>query len=74
RPQRKQIRNGFSVTDEAARLSGRTGTLVFMAPEVFKSENYNDKADVFSFAVVLYEVFHRQGTRPGPWPACCSGG
>ncbi|KAL6748456.1 kinase-like domain-containing protein [Haematococcus lacustris] len=30
-----------------------------MAPEVFKSENYNDKADVFSFAVVLYEVFHR---------------
>ena len=38
------------------RLSGRTGTLMYMAPEVYLKQPYNDKADVFSFAVIAYEV------------------
>ncbi|CAG9465400.1 unnamed protein product [Pedinophyceae sp. YPF-701] len=37
-------------------LTGLTGSLLYMAPEVFRSEKYNEKADVFSFAVIAYEL------------------
>ena len=30
------------------------GSLMYMSPEVFKGENYNEKPDVFSFGVILY--------------------
>lgn len=40
-------------------LSGRTGSLLYMAPEVLRSEEYNEKADVFSFAIVMYEVLQK---------------
>ena len=32
---------------------------MYMAPEVLKSENYNEKADVYSFAIVMYEVLQK---------------
>ena len=32
------------------------GSLMYMSPEVFRGEAYNEKADVFSFGVILYEV------------------
>ena len=41
------------------RLSGRTGTLMYMAPEVYLKQPYNDKADVFSFSIISYELLHR---------------
>lgn len=44
---------------EGVQLSGRTGTLMYMAPEVYLKQQYDDKADVFSFGVVAYEVLHR---------------
>jgi serine/threonine protein kinase len=28
-----------------------------MAPEVYLNHSYNEKSDVFSFGVVLYELF-----------------
>ena len=31
--------------------------IAYMAPEVLRRENYTHKADVFSFGVVLYEMF-----------------
>jgi len=37
-------------------LSGNTGTARYMAPEVIRKENYNFKVDVFSFAVLLWEI------------------
>ncbi|KAL6748455.1 kinase-like domain-containing protein [Haematococcus lacustris] len=40
-------------------LSGQTGTLMYMSPEMFKEEPYTEAVDVFSFAVVMYELFHR---------------
>lgn len=30
-----------------------------MAPEVVKNQEYDEKADVFSFAMVVYNLFHR---------------
>ncbi|KAI8476817.1 MAG: kinase-like domain-containing protein [Monoraphidium minutum] len=40
-------------------LTGRTGSLMYMSPEVFKEQPYNEKADVFSFAMLMYEVMQR---------------
>jgi len=36
------------------------GTPVWMAPEVMKDEAYTEKADVYSFALVLHEVVTRE--------------
>ncbi len=30
-----------------------------MAPEVYQRQAYNDKADVYSFGVMLFEMFSR---------------
>ena len=32
------------------------GTSGFIAPEVYKSESYNNKCDVFSFSIIMYQV------------------
>lgn len=37
-------------------LTGRTGSLMYMAPEVLRNQKYNEKVDVFSYGVILYEV------------------
>eukprot|EP00210_Caulerpa_lentillifera_P002812 g2686.t1 len=50
----------FLLPDESVfNLSGKTGSLLYMAPEVLKSEEYNEKADVFSFSIVMYEVLQK---------------
>ena len=43
-----------------AHLTGMTGSLLYMAPEVFKGLDYGTKADVFSFGVCLWELVHRR--------------
>jgi len=40
-----------------------TGTIEYMAPEIVKGEKYDEKVDVFSFAIVLWEIF----TCETPW-------
>mmetsp|Transcript_24919 Transcript_24919/g.52908 ORF Transcript_24919/g.52908 Transcript_24919/m.52908 type:complete len:393 (-) Transcript_24919:266-1444(-) len=37
-------------------LTGMTGTPRYMAPEVAKNEHYNEKCDVYSFAILLWEI------------------
>ena len=36
--------------------TGTTGSCVYMAPEVHLLQPYNEKVDVFSFGVMMYEV------------------
>ncbi|KAL0327152.1 UNVERIFIED_CONTAM: Integrin-linked protein kinase [Sesamum angustifolium] len=38
------------------KLTGETGSYRYMAPEVFKHRKYDKKVDVFSFAMILYEM------------------
>jgi serine/threonine protein kinase len=40
-------------------LTGKTGTLMYMAPELYRSEPYCEKVDVFSFGVIMYELMHK---------------
>eukprot|EP00884_Botryococcus_braunii_P012957 jgi/Botrbrau1/21662/Bobra.43_1s0061.1 len=43
-------------------LTGMTGSYVYMAPEVTLCRPYNEKADVFSFAIIMYELLIRTST------------
>ena len=38
----------------------------WMAPEVLRSQAFNEKSDVFSFGVVLWEIANRAGALGGP--------
>jgi serine/threonine protein kinase len=44
-------------TDE--RMTGQCGTYHWMAPEVINSEIYTEKADVYSVAIILWEIYTR---------------
>jgi len=40
-------------------MTGGVGTALWMAPEVLTGNSYDEKVDVYSFAIVLYEVLCR---------------
>ncbi|KAG2482383.1 hypothetical protein HYH03_018679 [Edaphochlamys debaryana] len=43
-------------------LSGRTGSYMYMAPEMYRNEPYTEKVDVFSFGVIFFELLSRYQT------------
>ena len=49
--------------------SQQYGTSIYMAPEVIESTNYNWKADVYSFGILMYEVV----TDMDPYPILSKG-
>lgn len=40
-------------------MSGNTGSLRYMAPEVARMDSYNEKVDVHSFGILLWQVASR---------------
>lgn len=44
----------------AKAMTPRVGTISYMAPEVFASDNYTRKVDVYSYGVILWEMITRQ--------------
>ena len=42
--------------DSTYKLTGGTGSLRYMAPEVMRDDTYNLSADVYSFSILLWEV------------------
>ncbi|CAN0084219.1 unnamed protein product [Phaeothamnion confervicola] len=51
----KQVQRG-ATDDEVYQLTGETGSLRYMAPEVARAEPYNEKADVYGFGLILWEM------------------
>lgn len=49
--------NGIDGT--ANDMTGEAGSYAYMAPEVLRGEHYNEKADIFSFAMLMYNLFYR---------------
>ena len=37
-------------------MTGETGSYRFMAPEVFRHEEYTDSVDVYSYSMILYQL------------------
>merc|ERR1719498_556249 len=42
-----------------ATMTGGVGTALWMAPEVLSGNSYDEKVDVYSFAIVIYELLTR---------------
>lgn len=40
-------------------MTGQAGTYHWMAPEVINSQHYTEKADVFSYGIILWEIYTR---------------
>lgn len=52
----KEIKPEEMVTDDLYQMSGNTGSLRYMAPEVAMTEPYNHLVDVFSFGILLWQM------------------
>ena len=47
------------VSKDAKDITGTlAGTPVYVAPEVFRSEVYDSKADIYSFGIMLWEMWY----------------
>ncbi|XP_052278678.1 leucine-rich repeat serine/threonine-protein kinase 1-like isoform X2 [Dreissena polymorpha] len=53
---------GISRYSWGGRSVGLVGTLGYQAPEILEGVSYNEQVDIFSFAMVIYEIF--SGRRP----------
>lgn len=40
-------------------MTGEAGSYSYMAPEVLRGSQYDEKADIFSFAMLMYNLFYR---------------
>ena len=56
------MENANAKSNERYEMSGETGSLRYMAPEVAEGFPYNHKADVYSFGVIFWEM--NAGKRP----------
>lgn len=46
----------FDPLNSRKQSQANVGTAIYMAPEVIDGDNYNTKADVYSFGILMYEV------------------
>ncbi|WIA35001.1 hypothetical protein OEZ86_003497 [Tetradesmus obliquus] len=54
-----EAEEGWAEVESVFDMTGQTGSYMYMAPEVLLGQPYNEKADVFSFGVMLYELAAR---------------
>ena len=51
-----------TLSDTELNMTGKTGSLLYMAPEVWCSQPYNKAVDVYSFAMIAFELI--EGKQP----------
>jgi serine/threonine protein kinase len=50
----------FIPEDKDTLLPGNIGTLRYMAPEVYNYQNYDCKADIYSFGMIIFFIFKQE--------------
>lgn len=48
------------VIDKRNTMTGNVGTVSWISPEIFEQRKYTEKADVYSFGIVLWELYTRK--------------
>eukprot|EP01156_Anaeramoeba_ignava_P018305 Anaeramoba_ignava/a91349_73.p1 GENE.a91349_73~~a91349_73.p1 ORF type:complete len:1246 (-),score=329.81 a91349_73:137-3838(-) len=48
------------IKEESAKLTKLKGSPCWMAPEIFRNEVYNEKADIYSYGIVLWELITKE--------------
>jgi serine/threonine protein kinase len=56
---RQEIKDCVEKKGDWPSLTRGAGSMHWMAPEVYTTTHYHDKADIFSFSIVIYEVICR---------------
>lgn len=56
----KKITNRDGSLEDVFAMSGKVGSMRYMAPEVVLCKPYNQKADVYSFSLVMWEILSIQ--------------
>jgi len=51
---------GNKLADDTYQMSGKTGSLRYMAPEVAKELPYNETVDVYSLSMMAWQIFAMQ--------------
>lgn len=56
----REFPTGKALINDTYQMSGKTGSLRYMAPEVAKEMPYNETADVYSLAMMAWQIFAMQ--------------
>lgn len=56
----REFPKGNALANDTYAMSGKTGSLRYMAPEVAKELPYNETADVYSLAMMAWQIFAMQ--------------
>jgi len=56
----REIHDKDKVTDDTWKMTGETGSLRYMAPEVASNKPYGHSADMYSFAIMLWEMLQME--------------
>lgn len=56
-PKHGSLHSEVDKATQSYKLTGETGSYRYMAPEVFRHEPYNNKVDVYSFAMICFQLF-----------------
>uniref|UniRef100_A0A7S2RHH1 Protein kinase domain-containing protein n=1 Tax=Eucampia antarctica TaxID=49252 RepID=A0A7S2RHH1_9STRA len=52
----KELKKEDKMKDGLYKMTAQTGSLRYMSPEVAKGEHYDQRADVYSFGILLWEI------------------
>lgn len=47
-------------TKKGNNMTGNVGTVSWIAPEVFENQPYDSKADIYSFGIIMWELYTKQ--------------